>query len=113
VTFYVNNPNVYEIALLGMDMQGTIGKTAPGQMSYNQTIDRFVLPANGFSGHVLSIVQIVPGEVDKIALLKDIALDCTDLYITSVVKGTTKVRVFGVTIPFAFGPMEVTSKCFN
>ena len=113
ITMIIANVNLYQVDLAGMDIQGTIGKNVSNQLRFNQTIGEVSIPASSGSTHLLPVDIVFPPEINALALFLEMAQDCLDNSLTTIMAGAAKVKVLGAIIPFSFGPQEFESPCIG
>jgi hypothetical protein len=113
ITLFINNANVYSLTIVTMQLNGTIGKTEPNQVSFTQDISLLEIPPSGRSKHVLPINVVIPNTVNIAVLTQEIVVECAVNLnkLATVMSGTSVVRALGVSVPFQFGPQKFESRC--
>jgi len=112
-TVVMNNPNVYPISIAGMEVNGTIGRNPPNQVSFYQAIGALEIAANGISRFRLPVDLVIPPEVDKVALANEITSDCIANLnkLKTLMSGRARVNFLGSQLTFSFGPQYFEARC--
>jgi hypothetical protein len=113
MTMIINNANVYSISISAMELNGTIGKSAPNQIFFSQIIEALEIPANGVSRHKLPLDIVIPSTVDKAALASEVSTECIANLnkLNTVMSGKATVKALGIVVPFQFGPQTFQTRC--
>ena len=96
-----------------MDINATLGKNPPNQVSFADTIGALDITANGVSRHVIFVDVPIPPTVDKTELAEDIVSECATNVgkMIMLASGTARVNFLGAIVPFSFGPSNFLVDC--